>query len=232
MLNSHVIKMDVQADLQQFDVFTRLTSKSLQKFLPHFYYRCYKKNQCLFMQGDPRDKIFFLLDGFVMYERASQDGDMLYLDFIKKNQMFPYGGIFQDKAYQDTAIAVTDVHLYFIQTHILEEFFRTNPKQLIYIIHKLSDILNLHQKRVQRILIPNAQERVLHSIQFLMEDLGVKDDGQIIIPCPLTASHISKLSGTTRETVSLFMNQLKRENVISVSAKKIRILQPDYFKEI
>ena len=132
----------------------------------------------------------------------------------------------------DTAIALTDVHLYFVQTHILEEILKTNPKQLLYIITKLSDILDLHQKRVQRILIPHAQERVLHSIQFLMEDLGVKDDNEVVIPCPLTAAHISKLSGTTRETVSLLINQLKREKIISVTSKKMRIHQPDYFKEI
>ncbi|MGG3468007.1 Crp/Fnr family transcriptional regulator [Neobacillus pocheonensis] len=232
MQSSQVIHMDVLSDLQQFDVFSCLTAKTLKKYLPNFYFRTYKKNQCLYMQGDPRDKIFFLLDGYVMFERSSQEGSMLYLDFVKSNQMFPYGGIFQDKVYQDTAIAVTDVHLYFIQTHILEELLKTNPKQLLYVISKLSEILNLHQKRVQRILIPHAQERVLHSIQFLMDDLGEKDGAEIIIPCPLTAAHIAKISGTTRETVSLLMNQLKREQVISVCSKKIRIHQPDYFKEI
>jgi len=232
MLNSPVINIDVLSDLHQFDIFSCLAVKTLKKYLPYFYYRTYKKNQSLYMQGDPRDKIFFLLDGYVMYERSSHDGSMLYVDFIKSHQMFPYGGIFQDKVYHDTAIAVTDVHLYFIQTHVLEDWLKGNPKQLLYIISKLSDILSLHQKRVQKILIPNAQERVLHSLQFLMDDLGEKDGEDIVIPCPLTAANISKLSGTTRETVSLLMNQLKREQIISVTSKKIRIHQPDFFKEI
>lgn len=232
MLNSYVEKLDVLSDLQQFELLKCLPIKTLKKYLPYFYFRSYKKNQLLFMQGDPRDKLFFLLDGYVMYERSSQDGSMLYLDFIKRNQMFPYGGIFQDQVYQDTAIAVTDVHLYFIQTHVAEELLKANPKLLLYIISKLSDILNLHQKRVQKILIPNAQERVLHTLQFLMEDLGEKAGAGIVIPCPLTATNIAKLSGTTRETVSLLMNQLKRENVLSVTCKKITIHQPDYFKSL
>ncbi|PLR76233.1 Crp/Fnr family transcriptional regulator [Bacillus sp. V3-13] len=218
--------------LQQFDVFSCLPEKTLQKYLPYIYFRSYKKNQYLFMEGDPRDKIFFLLDGYVMYERGSEGGSMLYLDFVKCNQMFPYGGLFKEQNYQDTAVAVTDVRAFFMQTYILEELLKTNSKQLIYIIRKLSEILNLHQKRVQKILIPNAQERVLHSIQFLMEDLGEKDGEEIIIPCPLTALNISKISGTSRETVSILMNQLKRENVLSVTCKKIRIHKPDYFEQI
>lgn len=232
MLNSNVINMDVLSDLHQFDVLSCLPAKTLQNYLPYFYFRTYKKNQRLFMEGDPRDKIFFLLSGYVMYERGNEEGSVHYLDIVKRNQMFPSGGIFQDKVYKDTAIAITDIDLYFIQTPVLEDFLKTNPKQLLNIIFKLSEILSLHQTRVQKILIPNAQERVLHSIQFLMDDLGVKDGEEILIPCPLTATNISKISGTTRETVSLLMNQLKRDSVISVTSKKIRIHKPDYFKEI
>ncbi|NRD76454.1 Crp/Fnr family transcriptional regulator [Bacillus sp. BRMEA1] len=219
-------------DLHQFDIFNHITDKTLRKYLPYFYFRSYKKHQCLFMQGDPRDKIFFLLDGYVMYERSSKEGSMMYLDFVKRNQMFPYVGLFQDTVYQDTALAVTDVHLYFIETHIFEEWIKTNPKQLLSIINKLSDILNLHQKRVQKIMVPNAQERVIHTLQFLMEDLGEKKKDGIQIPCPLTAANIAKISGTTRETVSHLINQLKRDEVISVEAKKIHFHDPEYFKEI
>jgi CRP/FNR family transcriptional regulator, arginine deiminase pathway regulator len=230
MLNSNVIHMDALYDLNQFDILKGLQVKTLQKYLPHFYFRSYKKNQRLFMQGDPRDKIYFLMDGYVMYERNSEDGSMLYLDFIKKNQMFPYGGLFQDKVYQDTAIAVTDVYLYFIETHVLENLIKTHPKLLFHVINKLSDILNLHQKRVQKILVPNAQDRVLHTLKFLMDDLGVKAGGEIVIPCPLTAANIAKISGTTRETVSLLINQLKRDGVISVDCKKIKFHQPGHFQ--
>lgn len=232
MLNSPVIKMDVLSDLSQFEILSCLTVKKLQKYLPYFYFRYYKKHQLLYMEGDPRDKIFFLLDGYVMYERGSEEGTTLYLDIIKRNQMFPYAGIFEDQVYQDTATAITDVYLYFIQTHVLEELLKSNPKQLMLIISKLSDILKLHQKRVQKILIPNAQERVLHSLQFLMEDLGERDGKEILIPCPLTANNIAKISGTTRETVSLLMNQLKRDKIISVKSKKIRIHQPNYLIDI
>lgn len=231
MLSATVTSMDVLSDLQQFDILKCIPPKTLQKNIPYFYFRTYKKNQLLFMDGDPRDKVFFLLDGYVMYENGSADGSMLYLDIVKRNQMFPYGGIFTDSYYKNTAIAATDIMVYFIQTHIFEEMFKTNTKALNHIISKLSEILALHENRVQQLLIPNAQERVLHALRFLMDDLGEKEGTGIIIHCPLTASMISKIAGTTRETVSLVMNQLKKEEIISVKEKKILFHQPDYFKE-
>jgi CRP-like cAMP-binding protein len=232
MLNSTAIKMDVLSDLQQFDILRCIPAKTLQKYLPFFYFRIYKKNQRIFMEGDPRDKIFFLLDGYVMYESGSEEGSMLYLDIVKPNQMLAYGGIFTESYYKNTAIAATDVMVYFVPSHVFEEMLNINAKALKHVISKLSIILSLHQKRVQQILIPNAQERVLHTLQYLMDDLGVKEGKEFVIPCPLTALTISKISGTTRETVSLVMNQLKKEEIISVDAKKIRFHKPEYFKEI
>lgn len=232
MLNSTVINMDVLSDLQQFDILKCIPAKTLQEYIPYFYFRTYKKNQYLYMEEDPFDKVFFLLDGYVMYESGDVNGSLLYIDILKRNQMFPYGGIFTDSSYKNTAIAATDIMVYFMQTHIFEKMIHSNTRALKHIISKLSKILAYHENRVQQILIPNAQERVLHTLSFLMDDLGEKDGTDIIIPCPLTASKISKISGTTRETVSLVMSQLKKEEIISVNSKKIRFHQPNYFKEI
>ncbi|CAM3770848.1 Crp/Fnr family transcriptional regulator [Mesobacillus zeae] len=225
-----MLPCDTVFDLSKFDIFSSLPEKMIEKFKPYVFSRTYKKNQYLFMEGDPRDKIFFLIEGYVMFEIGNEQGSMLYLDFVKHDQMFPLAGVFTDKYYQHTAIAVTDIKVYFIQAHVLEDLAKSNPKLLMNIINRLSGIISLHQKRVQKIVIPNAQDRVLHSLQFLMEDLGEKDGTEIVIPCPLTASKISRISGTTRETVSLLMNQLKKENIISVCAKKIRIHKPEYFE--
>lgn len=229
MLNHNVINADAISKLQQFNIFSSISSKTLQKYLPYLYYRTYKKNQCLFMEGDPRDKIFFLMDGYVSFERGNAEGKMIYFDIVKSKQMFPYGGIFHEKTYHETATALTDINVYFIQTAVFEELLKKNPKQLVNIIIKLSEILNLHKERVEKILVPNAQERVLHTLQFLLDDLGEKAGNGMVIPCPLTASCISKISGTTRETVSLIMNQMKREGIISVHSKIITVHNRDYF---
>ncbi|MBS8266283.1 Crp/Fnr family transcriptional regulator [Mesobacillus boroniphilus] len=232
MSNARVINIHPLSELQEFDIFSSISIKTLQKYLPYFYYRTYKKNQCLFMEGDPRDKIFFLLEGYVAFERGSEEGKMLYLDIVKSKQMFPYGGIFEEKTYHETATALTDIKVFFIQTTVMEELLKKNPKQLLNIIAKLTKILNLHKDRVEKILIPNAQERVLHTLQFLMDDLGEKKGEEVVIPCPLTAFCISKISGTTRETVSLIMNQLKREGIISIKSKVITIHETEYLRNI
>ncbi|MCM3668278.1 Crp/Fnr family transcriptional regulator [Mesobacillus maritimus] len=225
-----MIRQEIVGEIRQFEVFAKLNEKTLDKYLPHLYYRSYKKNQYLFMEGDPRDKIFFLLEGYVMLEHANEQGSMQYLDFLKRKEMFPYNGLFTDESFQYTAIAATDIKVIFMQTPILETLLKSTPKSLLHVIIKQSQIIRNQERRMQTTLLPNAQERVLHSLLYLMEGLGEKEPPEIIIPCPFTSAQLAKLSGTTRETVSHLLNQLKRDRIISVESKKIRVHQPDYFE--
>ena len=45
---------------------------------------------------------------------------------------------------------------------------------------------------MQNITIPNAQDRVIQTLNYLMQDLGEQSGEKIVISCPLTTIEISK----------------------------------------
>ncbi|GJM68485.1 hypothetical protein HMSSN036_07010 [Paenibacillus macerans] len=103
---------------------------------------------------------------------------------------------------------------------------KANQKQLIFVVQQFSLILKLHEHRVQYITTPNAQDRVIQSLNYLRQDLGEQNGEEIVISCPLTTIEISKISGTSRETVSCVLNQLKKDHIITVSGKKSSYMTP------
>ncbi|BFH60624.1 MULTISPECIES: Crp/Fnr family transcriptional regulator [Paenibacillus] len=223
---------NVEKDLKQFELFAHLSDKKLKALTEFVYWRTYKKGQFLFLDGDSRERIYLMLDGFVKLERVNQSGNLLYEDHVKQYSIFPYGGMFTDKRYSYSAEALTDVDVYYIPTAIFEDMLKSNQGQLIYVVQELSSILKLHENRVQNITIPNAQDRVTQALNYLMRDLGERNGEEIIISCPLTTIEISKISGTSRETVSGVLNHLKKNNIITISGKKIIIHDPTYFEKI
>lgn len=223
---------NVVKDLKQFELFTHLSDIKLKVLAEFVYWRTYKKGQFLFLEGDSRERIYLVLDGFVKLERVNQSGNLLYEDHVKRYSIFPYGGMFTDKRYSYSAEALTDVDVYYIPTAIFEDMLKISQKQLIYVVKQLSSILKLHENRVQNITIPNAQDRVTQTLNYLMKDLGEHNGEEVVISCPLTTIEISKISGTSRETVSGVLKQLKKDNIITMSGKKIIILDPNYFEEI
>ncbi|WP_226002029.1 Crp/Fnr family transcriptional regulator [Paenibacillus sp. BJ-4] len=225
-------KRNVMENLKQFNLFADLSEKKLKTLREFVYWRTYKKGQFLFLEGDLRERIYLMLDGFVKLERVNQSGNLLYEDYVKQYSIFPYGGMFTDQRYHYSAEALTDVDVYYIPTVIFEDMLKANPKQLLSVVQQFSLILKLHEHRIQYITIPNAQDRVIQSLNYLRQDLGEQNGEEIVISCPLTTIGISKISGTSRETVSGVLNQLKKDHIITVSGKKIIIHDPTYFEEI
>ncbi|MCC3380230.1 Crp/Fnr family transcriptional regulator [Paenibacillus farraposensis] len=225
-------KRNVMENLKQFNLFADLSEKKLKTLREFVYWRTYKKGQFLFLEGDLRERIYLMLDGFVKLERVNQSGNLLYEDYVKQYSIFPYGGMFTDQRYNYSAEALTDVDVYYIPTVIFEDMLKANPKQLLSVVQQFSLILKLHEHRIQYITIPNAQDRVIQSLNYLRQDLGEQNGEEIVISCPLTTIGISKISGTSRETVSGVLNQLKKDHIITVSGKKIIIHDPTYFEEL
>lgn len=81
--------------LKSFEVFSHSSEKELIQLSSFVYWRTYRKGQMLFTAGDPRERIYLLVDGFVKLEKNNSDATLLYSDYIKPNTLFPYGGLFQ-----------------------------------------------------------------------------------------------------------------------------------------
>ncbi|MGN1386119.1 MAG: Crp/Fnr family transcriptional regulator [Bacillus sp. (in: firmicutes)] len=225
-MNQYSIK-----DLKKFDILSDLSNDQLQYFKSIVYWRTYKKGQFLFMEDDPRERIYFLLKGFVKLTRTNQSGKMMYCDYVKSYTTFPCGGLFTDSTYHYSAEAVTDLELFYLPTKVFEEIIKKNRGQLIKIVTSLSDILKTHENRVQQ--LANAQQRVIQTLTYLMTDLGVYGSGnEIIIECPITTTEIAYLSGTSRETVSQVLKQLKEEEILSCKNKIWTIHKPETFNEL
>lgn len=223
------MERNIIQELKKFEIFSDFSKEELRELKSCVYWRTYKKGQLLFVEDDPRERIYFLLDGFVKLIRDNKEGEMIYFDYIKSYTMFPYGGLLVDTKYHYSAEAITDVELFYLPTAIFEEQLKNNRNQLIKIVNKLSNLLELHENRIQK--IPNAQQRVIQTLSYLMSDLGEEQKHDVVINCPITTTEISKLSGTSRETVSQVFKQLKQENKVSTKQKKIFIHMPEYFRQ-
>ena len=225
-MNQYSIK-----DLKKFNLLSDLSNDQLQFFKKTVYWRTYKKGQYLFMEDDPRERIYFLLKGFVKLTKTNQSGKMIYCDYIKSFTTFPCGGLFTDSTYHFSAEAVTDLELFYLPTKVFEEHIKKNRSQLIKVVSSLSDILKTHENRVQQ--LANAQQRVIQTFTYLMTDLGVYGrKNEIIIECPITTTEIAYLSGTSRETVSQVLKQLKEEDILSCKNKIWTIHKPETIDEL
>ncbi|QFK73355.1 Crp/Fnr family transcriptional regulator [Pradoshia sp. D12] len=217
--------------LRQVDLFSCLSEKEIKELEPFIYERTYKKGQYLFFEGDPRLRIYILLEGFVMLEKSNQQGSLLYTSYVKKNTVFPYMGLFKNEDYNHSAVAETDIRVFYMVADAFESIVAKNSALLKKVILQVNELLAVQENRVKNVMTPSAHVRVLNTIDYLMNDLGEEESGVIRINCPITTTKISVMSGTSRETVSMVVNKLKKDQILSIKDRMLHIHKPEYFEE-
>ena len=101
-------------------------------------------------------------------------------------------GILKKALYTYTAQAMTDIETFSFPVSFYEKIAKKNSKYLIYMIHKLSKVVEMHELRIQIGLTSSAFDRVKQNLFVLKEELGVPtEDGHIHIPYPITLKRTS-----------------------------------------
>lgn len=216
-------------DLSSFEIFSSMSEEDLSEVKRLLFRRTYKKNQVLFTEGDPRERIFLLKEGYVKLEKTNIDATMLYINYIKPNDIFPYVGLFTETFYRYSAYALTDIDIYYIPTGHFESLIRDKNDQLYFILKRLDLLTKRHQDRLQTVSTSFATDRVEQSIGYLVKNFSIETEEGYYVDIPVTMMELAKVAGTTRETVSHVYRDLKQDDIISMDGKHIIVHDMDYF---
>ncbi|MFS1663892.1 Crp/Fnr family transcriptional regulator [Streptococcus sp. zg-JUN1979] len=211
--------------LRQLDDFRYFSIDEFDHLVSAVQFRKAKKKQILFYREDNRDKLFLLVSGYVKFEQADRSGNFLYTDFVKRDSIFPCGDLFSETTYHFLAVAMTDIEYFTIPVDLYESYSLGNRYQMKHLYTNMSRILEFHEIRLRNMVTSSAQTRVIQSLALLLVEMG--DDEKL--PFTLTTIDIANLSGTTRETVSRVLGQLKEKGVLSLSHKYLCYEDKDYF---
>ena len=78
-------------------------------------------------------------------------------------------GMFGEETYTYTAQAMTDIETFYLPVSYYEKLARKNPEQLIYMIQKISKVVEIHELRIQIGLTSSAFDRVKQNLFILKE---------------------------------------------------------------
>lgn len=212
--------------LRKLNDFRYFSIEQFDKIVGQMEFRKAKKDHILFFEGDKRDKLFLVTSGYFKVEQSDQSGTFMYTDFIRHGTIFPYGGLFTDDYYHFSVVAMTDVTYFYFPVDLFEDYSLENRLQMKHLYSKMSKLLELHELRVRNLITSSASSRVIQSLAILLVEMGKDSD---TLPFQLTTTDIAQISGTTRETVSHVLRDLKKQELITIKGKYLTYLDKDYF---
>lgn len=209
-------------------MFKEFSVEQFDELAKHIKKRKIPRDQIVAFAGDKREHLFFIETGFLRAEQYNESDLFTCIDYVKPNGVFPIGGMFSDENYHHTIVAITEIELFYIPMAIYEAICVKNIQQMRVVCSTLSRVLRFYEIRLRNLVISSAKDRVIQALALLCVD--VSDDNHQV-PFPITHLEISKLCGTTRETISHVFKELKEKEIIDYAYKRLTFIDTDYFRQ-
>lgn len=184
------------------------------------------RGEDLYRQGDPVRFFYVVLDGAVKLSRVTASGRVMVIDFRGPGELIGGRGIVGQTEQVDDARAVEDTLVAAIPAAPAIDFLSQRPAAIMALARYLASRLDARDRKVAALSTKRVHQRLAEGLLELGRTLSVRVDGRQIINARLTQAELADWIGTTRETTSTLLNELRRAGYIEIVGRRIHLLHP------
>jgi len=190
----------------------------------------YKKGQIIYNQDQPSTSIHLVIDGKVKVCRLADDGRQVVVDIYQPDEFFGESAFLGLAQRTEIAVALENTKVMTWTTHEIEDITMKRPKLAIALLQLLVQRSMDFGYRIESFSVDNIARRLARTLIRFSERLGTKNDDGSVQMIPFTHELLSQYVGTSREIVTHYMNQFRRQGYLRYSRKGI-MLYRDALKE-
>ena len=212
---------------------TLVTEKPLEDPLAHLPCSSiaeYRKGQLIYNQDQPSTSIYLVIDGKVKVSRLADDGHQVVVDIYQADEFFGESAFLSLAHRSEQATAQETCKLMTWTTSEIEDIVMRRPRLAIALLQILVQRTIDFTHRIESFSVDNIARRLARSLIRFSDRLGTPESDGSVRMAPFTHELLSQYVGTSREIVTHYMNQFRRQGYLRYSRKGI-ILYRDAFKD-
>ena len=209
---------------ESVNLFNILCPHKVKKMGDKHQFICYKRDSFVYFPEDKADHIYMIAWGRVKIGHYLEDGKEVISAILTTGEIFGELALAGEDTRRDFA-QVMDENTSICPLSIgeLKDLMFEN-KELSFKMLKLVGLrLMKLERKLESLVFKDARTRVIEFLKDAASWKGKKVGFKTMIPTKLARKHISALTGTSRQTVTTILNELKEKNLIYFDRKKILI---------
>jgi len=183
----------------------------------------YKKGQVIYNQDQPSTSIYLVIDGKVKVCRLADDGRQVVVDIYQPDEFFGESAFVGLAQRTEIAVALENTKVMTWTTAEIEDITMKRPKLAIALLQLLVQRSMDFGYRIESFSVDNIARRLARTLIRFSERLGNKSDDGSVQMIPFTHELLSQYVGTSREIVTHYMNQFRRQGYLRYSRKGIML---------
>ncbi|MFZ1808280.1 MAG: Crp/Fnr family transcriptional regulator [Cyclobacteriaceae bacterium] len=190
----------------------------------------FKKDEFIYFPEEKSTHIYMIATGRVKIGHYLDDGKEAVTAILSTGEIFGELALAGEDQRKDFAQAMDSVSICPLSIDDLKELMRED-KELSFKMLKLVGLrLMKLERKLELLVFKDARTRIVEFLKDSASWKGKKVGFETMIPTKLTHKDIASLTGTSRQTVTTILNELKDQNLINFDRRKILIRDLDLLK--
>mgnify|MGYP001080706354 FL=1 len=182
-----------------------------------------KRGEFIYFPNDSSNKIYFIEKGRIKIGAYSDDGREIIKAILQTNEIFGELGLVGEEKRNEFAQAMEDTTLCVLPIEITRALMEQNKEFSIQITQMIGSKLLRTQRRLESLVFKDARSRVIEFLHDLGTEYGQRVGYEMLVKKFYTHQEIASITGTSRQTVTTILNELRKKNYIYFDKKKLLI---------
>jgi len=213
-------------------IFEGLTDADLAELDDRFSMVTFRKGELVYSPYDRGDSLLVLESGRVRLYRSATDGRQLTLAMLDPGMAFGQVAVLDEPTHDAYAEALSDCVVRVLRLGDLERAISAHPQVALNLMRTLSLRLRHAEDQIESLAFRAVPSRLAAKLLELMDRYGRVTPNGIRIDERFTHLQLAEMIGTSRETLTKVLNELRESGLIDVRERLVWVLDADALEHL
>lgn len=194
----------------------------------------FRKGEVIYNQDQPSTNLYLVVAGKVKVCRVAHDGRSVVVDIYKNEDFFGESAFLDSPSRDEQAVAIENTNVMTWTSDEIEDVMTRRPRLAVALLQMLVQRSIEFGCRIESFSVDNIAGRLGRALIRFSERLGQDTEDGSVQLMPLTHELLSQYVGTSRELVTHYMNDFRRQGYLRYSRQGIFVYRDalkDWFRQ-
>ena len=211
--------------LDSIPFFSVLEKEEIDILTRHMELQTVPKHALVYAEGEAADHFYILSEGSIKIGSHHEDGREVIKQVLHPRMVFgEFALISQNEVHRNFAMALSPSTTYYrIRVDIFRQIMDRNPRLAMSVMALIGLKLRQTENQLESLIFKDARSRIIDFIVQNANQCGRQVGLETLLKHSLTQQDIANYTGTSRQTVTAVLNDLRKSNKIYFTRSSILI---------
>ncbi len=213
--------------LKNCGLFEKLSDEQILRLESRSRSRHFERNSLIYLPTDHGNSMLLLVSGRVKLYHITSDGKQALLALIEPGEVFGELAVFEGGQHEEFAETMEASTVVLVPGAEIQRLMEEHPQVSLGV----TKLMGLRRRRIERrlksLLFRSNRERLVHLLLELAEKYGRHTPEGVHIGIKLSHQELASVIGSTRETVTVLLGELRAEGNLTIRRRQIVLTRVD-----